>query len=133
MENIRKRIQDLLKKHKIMRDIYRKYPKKNDSELLELFIAQEEIEKIKIEKPILKDALVGYWELYNFSPIEILEEIKYKTDSDIRIDFEKIKYIKGGIRGRKNFESEVGNSFKKGISSNDGGGDFSSYGRDLNF
>ncbi len=98
-----------------MKEIYRKYESSEPEELYKILTAQEKINEIIEEKPILKEVLVGYGTLFNLSPLDILEKMDYKSDIEIRTEFEGLKK-KNNIRGGKNiFTPEQGNPFDSNV------------------
>ena len=125
MENIENQIYALMRKSPHMRKVYQKYPQLDNNELLFELEAQLKIEEKILETPILKEALFGFGTFFDLKPSEILEKIEYKSDTEIRMDFEKMKREVGISNGRKDFGTEKGDLFKTGIPDNDTGSNFS--------
>ncbi|EFK96048.1 hypothetical protein LDC_1916 [sediment metagenome] len=128
MENVKQQIENLLKEKQSMRDVYRYFYNVSNDDLLKYLLAQKEIEKIKDQNLFLQEVFEGYRILFKMNPVDILEIIKYKSDVDIRMEFEKMKQEKGIYGGKPNFSGKETNSFKTGIPKNDGGAGFGSGG-----
>ena len=125
MENIENKIYALMRKSSHMRKIYQKYPQLKDEELLIELEAQSKIEEKILETPILKESLFGFGTFFDLKPSDILEKIEYKSDTEIRMDFEKMKREIGISNGRKSFGTEKGGLFKTGTPDSDTGSNFS--------
>lgn len=133
MKNLEEKIYYLMRKSKNMRDVYRKHPELKDNELLQELECQLKLDNLISENPILKNPIEGFSNLFSLKPSEILDIVEYKSDIDIRMEFEKMKNDIGVVSGRKEFGTDDGAYFKSGISSDDGGSDFSVNKNDLSF
>lgn len=108
---IEQKIAELMEGGQSMKVIYNKYKNIPLEELLSFLVAQKKINEMIEEKPILKEVLIGYETLFNLNPIEIFEKIYYKTDIEIRTEFEELKK-KNKIKDNKNiFVPENRNPF----------------------
>ncbi len=133
MKNLEEKIYSLMRKSKNMREVYRKNPNLDNENLLKELEAQSDIEDRIEKEPILKESLEGFSIIFGLKPSDILELIEFKSNTDIRMEFEKMK-IDGGVNsGKKEFGADKGGYFKSGISGNDKGGDFSVNSNDLSF
>ena len=134
MNNLTDEIYKLMRKSKNMREVYRKFPQLSDQELYNELLAQSKIEERIQREPVLKEALEGFLNLFNWKPSEILDKTEYEDEIGVRRLFEETKREYNISGGRKNFGTDKGVGFKFGINSEGGNeGSFGVNPNDLSF
>ena len=126
------KIIDILNQSKRARDFYFEHQDIGGEELLRNLEAIFEVEKRQNENKILSKILDDYFDLFDLSPVDILEKIKNKNEREIRFDYEEFKsemneYGKAHYKPKK----DDGIKFSNNNGENHLKDSFSSHGRDL--
>jgi len=89
----------------------------SEEKLLEELKALDKINEMIKKEPLLKEALEGMQKVLKMMPSEIIKEIKFKDNVEIRAFYEELKREKGVGYGRVEFGTGHGSNFKMEIKS----------------